>query len=71
MSQYNDNLPNEDADIHPWMPTSLHQGCHTSPLGRLCGVLGVSIHDREQVYQMMRAQELLPPLRFDELGRSI
>jgi hypothetical protein len=68
----NSTLPNEGSDIHPWMPTQLHNGrstavhvnrehCRVSPLGRRCEELGVSIHDREKVWNADRKlqQEML------------
>jgi hypothetical protein len=61
----NGHLPNDGADIHPWMPTQLHvylkpNGNHAprSPLGSACVDQGFSIHDREQVYaEMQRVQK--------------
>lgn len=53
-------LPTDREDIHPWMPMNLHspehgdgQGVtHRSNLARQCEMLGVSIHDREKVYEL-------------------
>ena len=63
-------LPNPEADIHPWMPRCLHDGKvhygdrlavgRISPLGRMCAELGISIHDREAVYEWMKHCKKLP-----------
>lgn len=62
----NGHLPNDGADIHPWMPLQMH-GFRAgltkgevieSGLGKACNALGISIHDREKVYaEMQRVQK--------------
>lgn len=60
----NGHLPNDGADIHPWMPSSLHGQPNygacvmDSPVSKICESAGVSIHDREKVYaEMKRVQK--------------
>lgn len=60
-------LPTDKEDIHPWMPFNLHDAAYgrrfsgagdtdnTSQLGLMCRELGVSIHDREKVYNTTMA----------------
>ena len=59
-------LPLNYEIIHPWMPRSLHDngrsdrgskallaGTKQSQLGTACDVMGVSIHDRQIVFEAL------------------
>lgn len=59
-------LPHHSVDIHPWMPTQMHnskaqgegESAWLSPLGRACISAYISIHDRDKVYaEMQRVQK--------------
>jgi hypothetical protein len=52
-----------DQDIHPWLTSAFHgithhqELCCTSPLGKTCKSLNISIHDREIVYEKLKKLE--------------
>lgn len=56
------SLPTSDQEIHPFMPIRLHDGLDRggigisfkSPLGKTCEAFGVSVHDREFVYELLK-----------------
>lgn len=61
----NSPLPDPKADIHPWMPASMHGFDSNrnqwvgslSGLGVICKAGNISIHDREKVYDEMKKAE--------------